>query len=184
MNHDDDYYQTRMNYFLEHCVLERPMSGSFSGRTPLSIFLEKNPQMTFQDSPSAVLWRNFCGFRHGVFQVVKAGSNQIVINDLLADRKLSIGSKSGETLRYFPRKSIFQGFIFGQGDHYVLGQGLIIHPEMANSQILKFIKNHKIYPRFAASELARFLAQTNMRYLRMQHVNPDAIYATISPSVK
>lgn len=179
VNHEDDFYQARMNYFLEYCILERPMTGNLSGRSPLSVFMERNAQITSGDNSAASLWRTFCGFRHGVFQVVKSGENQIIIVDLLTERKLKVKSKAGETLKYFPRKSIFQGFIFGNGDQYVLGQGMIIHPEMASGQIMKFFKNHKKFPRFSAGEMAKMMALTNMRYLRMQHVNPHVIYGQI-----
>jgi hypothetical protein len=180
VNHEDDFYQARMNYFLEYCILERPMTSSPGMRSPLSVFLEKNAHMTSGDDQTADYWRRFCGFRHGIFQVVKAGASQITVMDLLADGELTISSKSGETLKYFPRKSIFQGFVFGLGDRYMLGQGMIIHPEMACGQILKFFKNHKKFPRFAAGEIAKLMALTNMRYLRMQHVNPNVIYSQIS----
>lgn len=180
VNHEDDFYQSRMNYFLEHCILERPMTGNASLRSPLSVFLEQNASITSGDTRGGELWRSFCGFRHGVFQVVKAGEDEITVLDLLAERKVKIKSKAGETLKYFPRKSIFQGFIFGHGDHYVLGQGMIIHPEMAVGQIMKFFRNHKKIPRFSAAEISRMMAQTNMRYLRMQHVNPNVIYSGIS----
>ncbi len=180
VNSDDEFYQTRMNYFLEHCVLERAMTGHAGGRSPLSVFLEQNSDLTANDDASARHWRSFCGFRHGLFQVMKTGEKEIMVMDLLAERKLKISSKAGETLKYFPKKSVIQGYIFGQADQYVLGQGLIIHPEAATQQILKFLKNHKKYPRFSAQEIARLMAQTNMRFLRMQHVNPAVIYSGIS----
>lgn len=180
VNHEDDFYQARMNYFLEHCILERPMTGQASGRSPLSIFLEQNPDLTASDYPAATIWRAFCGFRHGLFQVLKSGENEILVLDLITERKLKITSKAGESLKYFPKKSVIQGFIFGHGDQYVLGQGMIIHPETATGQILKFLKNHKKVPRFSASEIAKMMAQTNMRYLRMQHVNPAIIYSGVS----
>jgi hypothetical protein len=180
VNPEDDFYQARMNYFLEHCVLERPMTAVAAGRTPLSVFIEQNDQLTSGDDTTSSLWRRFCGFRHSLFQIEKSGPDQITIKDLLSDKTIKIYSKAGETLKYLARKSIFQGFIFGQRDEYVLGQGLIIHPDLASKEIHKFLKRHRKYPRFAAKEVTRMLAQTNMKYMRMQHVDPAVIYQAIS----
>ena len=180
VNPEDDFYQARMNYFLEHCVLERPMSGLAAAGSPLSVFFAENSGLTQGDDAASEIWRNFCGFRHSLFQVIVTGDHSITIRDLIADRSIQTRSKSGETLKYLRKGSIFQGFIFGHHGQYVLGQGLIIHPELANKEILKFLKQHRKFPRFAPSEIARMMAMTNMRFLRMQHVNPAVIYHSVS----
>jgi hypothetical protein len=180
VNSEDDFYQARMNYFLEQCVLERPMTSHVGGRTPLSFFIEKNAHLTAGDDKNAEVWRSFCGFRHCLFQVIKTGSDSILVKDLVANKVIQIQSKAGETLQYLRMKSIFQGYIFGHHNQYVLSQGLILHPELANKEILKFIKQHRKSPTMQTTEITRVLAQTNMRYMRMQHVNPTVIYRVIS----
>ena len=180
VNSEDDFYQARMNYFLENCVLERPMTAVAGGRAPLSFFIEKHSHYTTGEDENSSVWRAFCGFRHSVFQVVKAGANGIVVRDLMADKIIKIQSKAGETLQYLGAQSIFQGYIFGHHNQYVLSPGLILHPELANNEILMFIKQYRLNPRVQPQEITRLLAQINMKYMRMQHVNPKVIYSGIS----
>ena len=180
VNPEDDFYQARMNYFLEHCVLEHLMDDKAGSRAAISRFFEENAYLTSGEDPESAIWRAFCGFRHSLFQVVKTGAESIVVVDLIANKTLRIQSKAGETLKYLSKKSIFQGYVFGHHDEYSLGQGLILHPELANAEILKYMRQHHRYPRVASGEITRRMALTNMRYLRMQHVNPDVIYHAIS----
>ena len=180
VNSEDDFYQARMNYFLENCVLERPMTAVAGGRTPLSFFMEKHSHYTIGEDKNASVWRAFCGFRHSVFQVVKSGANGIVVRDLLADKIIKIQSKAGETLQYLGAHSIFQGYIFGHHNQYVLSPGLILHPELANKEIIMFIHQYRLAPKVQPHEITRLLAQINMKYMRMQHVNPKVIYSGIS----
>jgi hypothetical protein len=180
VNPEDDFYQSRMNYFLEWCVLERPLSLNAAGRAPASIFFEKHPDITNLENPSSSSWRAFSGFRHSIFEVVEAGSDCIEVVDLCSGKLAKVVSKSGETLRYLSKGTIFQGYLFGHHAHRMLGQGLIIHPELAYKQIKRFLKDHQRLPRFSSAEICRFFAMTNMRYLRMQHVNPAVIYQSIS----
>lgn len=180
VNSEDDFYQARMNYFLENCILERPMTAVSGGRTPLSYFIEKNALYTAGEDENSAVWRAFCGFRHSVFQVTKSGANAIVVKDLVADKVIKIQSKAGETLQYLGANSIFQGYIFGHHNQYVLSPGLILHPELANKEILMFIKQHRGAPKIQPSEIMRVLAQINIKFMRMQHVNPKVIYRAIS----
>lgn len=177
VNPEDEFYQARMNYFLEYCVLERPMT-SVNGSTlaPVTRFFEVHNDVTRGLEAGAATWINFSGFRHGVFQVLKSASEMLVVKDLVTERSFKIVPKAGETLQYLRKKSIFQCFVFGNFDRKYLGQGLIVHPDGANVEILKFLKKHKKSPTLKHPELMRNLAALNMRYLRMQHVDPTVIY--------
>jgi len=181
VNPEDEFYQARMNYFLEHCVLERPMTGGAeSGLAPVTRFFEGHGAITKNLEDGAATWMNFSGFRHGVFQVLKSGAEMMMVKDLITDRSFKIVPKANETLQYVSKKSIFQCFVFGNFDRKYLGQGLIVHPEGANPEILNFFKKYKKYPNVRPSEVLRNLALTNMRFLRMQHVDPAVIYRNLS----
>lgn len=181
VNPEDEFYQSRMNYFIEHSVLERPMNTLMGGGlAPVSRFLEENADLTSRSHEGADVWVSVSGFLHGVFEVIKAGDDVMVVRDMISDRSFKVASKAGETLKYLKRKSIFQGFVFGNLDRRVLGQGLIVHPEQAGKEIHKFIKKFRKYPTIKPSDVLRVLAATNMRFLRMQHVNPAVIYSSIS----
>lgn len=173
---EDPFYQDRMNYFLEHSVLERTMTGNVEGLTPFMAFIKESSGLQLLKDKS---WQSFCDFRHSVFEIVKSGSTQIVIRDLLTMRTYKIVPKDQETLKFMAKKSIFQGFIFSSGDVYRLGQGIIIHPEKSRKQILKFMNAQKKNPKFTESEILRMTAFANMRLLRMQHVDPAIIYGGI-----
>lgn len=181
VNPEDEFYQSRMNYFIEHSVLERPMNTSTGGGlTPVSRFLEENFHLTSSSQDGADVWVSVSGFLHGVFEVKKAGDEAMIVRDLISERSFTVTSKAGETLKYLKRKSIFQGFVFGNLERRVLGQGLIVHPDPASKEIHKFIKKFKKYPTIKPNDVLRILAATNMRFLRMQHVNPAIIYSNIS----
>ena len=180
VNPEDEFYQSRMNYFLEYCMLERTMTGRADGLAPISVFFDQHSDITQGDDANALIWRNFSGFYHGVFQVRNSGEKQVEAMDLLTEKKFLLVSKAGETLKYLRNKTIFQGFLFGTLNRRCLGQGLIVHPELANKEIHKFIKKYLKYPLVSSNEVLRLMAQTNMRLLRMQHVNPAVIYQSIS----
>ena len=175
---DDPFYQDRMNYFLEYSILERPMTGHPNRLTPFMAFIKESSGVQLLSHRN---WQSFCDFRHSLFEVVKAGATQIVIRDMLTERLYKVAPKENETLKFMTKKSIFQGYLFASGNElYRLGQGLIIHPERARKQIVKFTKVQRRLPRFTESEILRMIAFTNMRFLRMQHVDPAVIYGTIS----
>lgn len=175
---DDACYQDRMNYFLEYAILERPMTTHPYALTPFMAFVKESSGIQLLSSKS---WQSFCDFRHSIFEVVKAGATQIIISDMLTGRLYKVVPKESETLKFMIKKSIFQGFLFSAGeDVYRLGQGLIIHPERARKQLVKFAKTQRKLPRFTEGEILRMVAFTNMRFLRMQHVDPAIIYASIS----
>lgn len=175
---DDAFYQDRMNYFLEYAILERPMTGHPGRLTPFMAFIKESSGVQLLAHKN---WQYFCDFRHSLFEVMKSGANQIIIRDMLTDRHYKVAPKESETLKFMNKKSIFQGYLFASGnDLYRLGQGLIMHPDRARKQIMKFAKVHRKLPRFTESEILRMIAFTNMRFLRMQHVDPAVIYGTIS----
>lgn len=179
VNPEDEFYQSRMNYFLEWCVLERTMSKNVFHRAPISFFFESQRQLKKLASTTTELWMDFSSHRHSVFEVVNPGEDKIEVLDLWAAKLTTVIPKSGETLRYLRKGMIFQGFLFGHHDKRVLGQGLIIHPDRAYKQIIRFFKENGRSPRFSAVDICRNLASTNMRYLRMQHVDPTVIYEKI-----
>lgn len=175
---EDPFYQDRMNYFLEHCILEQPMTENADGLTPFKSYMKESSGARLLSHKS---WQSFCDYRHSLYEILKSAASQIIIRDLLTGRQYKVVPKESETLKFMAKKTIFQGFIFSLShDEYRLGQGLIIHPDRARKQILKFMKAQKKVPRFSEHEIVRMMAMTNMRFLRMQHVDPANIYAQIS----
>jgi hypothetical protein len=180
VNSDDEFYQVRMNYFLEHCVLEKSNDGSTKNSSAaVTNFFEQNPDLTRGDDESVKTWIDFIGFRHSIYQVQKSGAELLVVKDLITERSFNILPKNGETLQYLNSKSIFQGFVFGNFTNKNLGQGLIVHPEAANQKIIKYINKRKSSRPFNRSDIFTSLAAANMRFLRMQHVDPAVIYGSL-----
>jgi hypothetical protein len=181
VNPEDDFYQARMNYFIEWCVLERPIKGD----QPLNVLVSEffrtfRQELASCSGDASHFWQSFASFKHGVYQICNSTDQMIEVQDLCLGGKFKVVSKAGETMKYLRKKMIFQGFIFGLHDRRYLGQGIIIHPELAESQLHKYFKQHRRLPRLSPHEIARVMASTNMRYLRMQHVNPAVIYQSIS----
>jgi hypothetical protein len=169
---DDPFYQDRMNYFLEYCVLERPLTGVASKETPLNAYLEGShaenhlPEMALIGE-----------FRHSIFEVVSSGDKKILLKDLQTNKKHPVRTKGKETFKFLQKGTIFQGYIFGTNPNAYLGQGMILHPKAILKTLKKYIKNLKKASTYGELELLQQLALTNMRYLRMQHVNPTLLYS-------
>lgn len=173
---DDSFYQDRMNYFLEYCILERAMQGESSDCTPLIKYLQQARLSADQNK----VWQNFSDFFHSIFEVQKSTTDALVIKDLMNDAYFTIHPKNSESLKFITKRTIIQGYIFAGEDAHYLGQGLIIHPDRARKVIAKYIKEKKKSGRIVEEQILRQLALTNMRYLRMQHVDPANIYNSIS----
>jgi hypothetical protein len=168
---EDEFYQMRMNYFLEWCVLERPVSGRTDGQTPSSLFLQDTSNESQKESRE--FWASVVGaHRHSVFEVIASSDTVIIVRDLLARHIYRIMSQPGVTLKFFVRKMIFQGFIYGFGGLYRLGSGYIIHPDGARYTITRQIKSRDC----PESDVLKKLALVNMRFRRMQHVESKQIY--------
>ena len=171
---EDEFFQDRMNYFLEHTILKRPMTGLRNGCTPIVGYMDDIGSLLNSADPA---WQSFCDFRHTIFEVAKVGSSQISVKDLLSDQVLAIVPKANETLKYVEKKSMIQGFVYGGANNQnFLGQGLIIHPSRARKTILKQVKAHKKKPQRSDADFLTMLARNNLKYLRMHHVDPAIIY--------
>lgn len=171
---EDSFYQDRMNYFLEVCILERPLTGSASGLTPLGQFLSES---SHEGIASPETWQLFREFRHSLFVVIASSDRQILLRDLQSKSRRFVRPKSGETLKYLDKGTIFQGYVFGQELFSHLGQGVIVHPKSTLGTLKKLIKITQTSRRVSELELMRATAMANMKYLRMQHVDPISIYS-------
>ena len=173
---EDEFYQERMNLFLEHCILQRPLTGQGLGRSPMVEFMDDRSITTDR---SSIWWKTLCEFRHTIFEVTKSGSDQIAIKDLITDQTLIVRPKESETLRFVEKRSIMQGFVFRtENGHYCFGQG-IIHPPRARKLIQRAAKEHRKKRPCADATFLTKLALINLKYLRMHHVDPEVIYLAI-----
>lgn len=170
---EDAFYQERMNYFLEYCILERPIKGQSSLMTPLRMFFD---EITGQSVLYPEPWVIFSEFRHSLFEVTKAGENQIQLRDLLSERKYTVRSKCGETLKYLRKKTIFQSYLFGSNGIYYLGQGVVTHPDRARKPLVRYIRSLVKANQMNEMRVLKLASLNNMRYLRMQHVDPAKLY--------
>jgi hypothetical protein len=178
---EDPFYQDRMNYFLEYCVLERPLSGQIGTNLLQSYVKTIAPKTGFSEDS---IWHVFGNYRHSVFEVTKCGDRQVVVRDLLSDARFVLRAKSGETLRYLSSKLVFQGFVFADGLVYRLGQGQIIHPPAARRKVIKCIKGLRKSNSLRDHAFLQQLGHLQMRYSRMQHVNAADLYGQYLPFAK
>lgn len=168
---EDESYHARMSYFLDHYLLERETSAGA------------------EVSGASVPWRVYCqesakcrpgwelsSFCHSLFEVKKAG-RWLEVRDMLSSKKLNLQHKNSQYQEDFKKGDIFQGFLYGTGERFVVSNGIIFHPERARVVIKAQAKKFCAGARQGQSELLARLARQQIRYLRHSHVDPRAIYA-------
>lgn len=182
--HDDPFYETRINYFFDFFLLERPLSTAKASRidsppTPLSVFL-RHLELGEIKLPAVVVERfqQLARFRHGLFQVLKVKDQEMVVRDLLSQEKIKIVSKTGETYRCFAKKDLLQTFIFQKQNDAQLSQGVIQHPPKAARTIKKRLKIDMKDPLFSLNATLSKLARQQLRFLRHRHVDAVLLYQT------
>jgi len=181
---EDEFYETRMRYFLDWFLFFRslPAHSNRLGQvvTPFEIF----PRHEVLARPgvsarTAEFISALATCRHSLFQVSKVRDDSMQIVDLLeGGAKISIRPKSNESFRAFAAKDVFQGFLFGAGQTVFMSQGLIQHPRSVSSTILKMLKSARKVPGFQAQGILSRLASVQLRAVRHSHVDPVAIYST------
>lgn len=170
--HDDPFYNSRINYCLDHFLFERQVTGR--GLTPFLLFMDR-----FASELPADLRRRLAALadhRHSLFRIVKLLPTSMVIEDLLQPSKLSVVARRGETFRGLEKKVMFQGFVFRDGDVWQLSHGIVLHPSRAQRLIAKFLKLTKKTGEFASTAWLWRLASLQIRHLRHRHVDPKVIY--------
>jgi hypothetical protein len=182
--HDDPFYETRINYFFDFFLMERPV---LSGRaveglgpvTPLGLFLRRCDLGEIH-VPAAALagFQRLARFKHGLFQVLKVRDHTMTVRDLCTREKYQVVAKSDETYRGFEKKDVFQGFLFTQADLAFLSQGIVQHPVKAARVIKKRLKAALKAGAFELQSMLSKLARQQLRYLRHRHVDPVLLYQT------
>ncbi len=178
--HDDTFYDTRMTYFFDHFVFERPLSSRSGGplATPYEHFLaavcDQNVTVT---PPVSALLLQLRDYRHSLFQIAKLDLKKMVLTDLLVPCRVTVTAKPGETFIGLDKKTIFQGFVFPHGEESQLSPGIVLHPQRGSRLIKKFVKQAQKTENFSRKLTLARLASLQLRYLRHRHVDPKSIYA-------
>lgn len=182
--YDDSFYDTRISYFIEHFLFERPISGlgrtyAVTGMIPYQLFISKALNDTTIDERTKVIISSLAQARHSLFQVQKVRPSTMIIKDLLIPQKIQISAKSDESYRAFNTGTVFQGFIFRLPEACHLGSGLIIHPNRAKAIIRRYITAAKINGATPEYPLLCKLATLQLKQLRHQHVDAKIIYQSL-----
>lgn len=168
--YDDSFYETRMEYFVDYFLLERPLSVPHEGDICLT------PYHAYQKLVDQNLMSELEGFRHSLFQIAKVTEKKLIGYDLINDKKIEVFARPQESFRAIFKKEFMQGFVYTSelGTH--LSQGMIFHPLKANRFIRKQLKTSKNATDFDASTFLSALAKLQLRHLRHAHVDPRRIY--------
>jgi len=184
---DDPFYDTRMSYFFDVFVFERPLASpraaeyGLASATPYELFIAhvRDPA---RGVPPAVVERlaRLGGFRHALFQIVKLQERTMVVQDLTRPERARhvVTARAGDTFRGLEKKAIFQGFLFPIGDVDQLSHGLVLHPQRANRIIRRFVRLGQKGENFSRRIALAKLANVQIRHLRHRHVDPKIIYQT------
>ncbi|MCX6115958.1 MAG: hypothetical protein NT027_00300 [Proteobacteria bacterium] len=177
---EDDFYQIRMSYYLEIAVLAHFVEIKSVKLTLVSHYF------AIHTSELKVLakWSLFASSRHSLFQVLRTSPSKIIVKDICYNAKHTIYTKSGETLKYFEKDSIFQGFIFLSGHSAYMGQGMIFHPKTTNKFLHKFIRQRLQVNENIDLEFLQQLALAQFRFSKMQHVDAAQVYEKYLSSAK
>jgi hypothetical protein len=169
---EDPFFHRRMAYFLDYFLFERLVDiiGSpYSGKTPFEIYRS--------EAPSCRPGWEMTSFRHSVFQVGRFLPLGFIAEDLMSGVKVTISRKQGERHDGLRSKKLFQGFLYGMGERYVLSRGLIFHPERAARLVGKEVKAAKKSGGLDRPRLLSRLARQEIRCLRHPHVDARLIYS-------
>jgi hypothetical protein len=173
--HDDTFYDTRMSYFFDALVFERPMPAEKA--TPYELFLAQARAGQPPFAPAVIERLTWLGdFRHSLFQIVKLQEKSLTVVDLIGTGKLTVSAKPGETFRGLDKRNLLQGFLFRFGDEQQLSAGLILHPQKVTRVVKRYLKTAQKAGTFSRRAALAKLASVNLRHLRHRHVEPKAIY--------
>jgi hypothetical protein len=181
---EDSFFLTRMNYFIDFFLFERPLPKGksvaleLSDQTPFDVFQRFGRTEVPSFSPSIAERLNDLGsFSHSIFLVSKIRDQEMFVTDLLNGERLIIRPKETETFKGFCKKDIFQSFIFNYDRKHRLGSGVIIHPAEARKTIRRYLKDAQKSPEYHRNKVLYRLARQHIRHLRHGHVDPRLIYA-------
>lgn len=181
--HDDDFYNSRISYFIEHFLFERPISGVgqaelMKGLIPYQLFINKAIEAQSIDETAKAIFASLMHARHSLFEVEKTNHSSLIIRDILIPQKIQIMAKQGENFVAFEPGIIFQGFVFRMPKKCHLGGGLIVHPSRAKNLISHFIKKTRKTGPTAEFPFLCKLAKIHLKHIRHQHVDVKSIYDT------
>lgn len=173
--HDDAFFGSRMSYFLNFYLFERPIKSSGSRAiSPVRFYLDTNPERTTAVAIQAIHELSLC--MHGVFQVLKVKDEEGIFLNLLNNEKIPM--KLPKTYRLFGLKKnqVLQGFIFRTNTGYHPAAGIAYHPDGTLRLIKKLIKMTPKTPEPDHLAILGRLAATQLKATRMKHVDPKTIY--------
>ncbi len=127
---DDKSYEARMGLFLEWFIFDRTIPGK--GETPLEILIRKSDDHGLPDELKNV--KKFAENFHGLFVVKKIRDGEVVVLNLLDDKKYNVIELEGKLL--FQKNDLFEGrIVFLEGKYFFTGN-FCFHPR----EVEKFIK--------------------------------------------
>lgn len=175
--HDDRFFGSRMSYFTNYYVFERPVKLSDSkNSSPIRFYLDTNPERKSADEIAAVHNVSLC--IHGVFQVVKVKKDDAVFENIISKERIPVKLPNSYRMFGLSKNQILQGFVFRTPDGYHPAAGIFSHAEGVEKVIKKAIKKHQKETEFDHLQFLGRLAATQLKSVRMKHVDPKAIYKT------
>lgn len=171
--HDDPPYRTRISYFLDFFLFERPLGSAETcdageWLTPFNAYNQRNKKTTAGGISS---------HRHSLFEVIKTGDESVLLRDMLNNERITVTARQGQSLKLLSKKQIFQGFLYHtEEERWVLSQGLLFHPanvwKLLNKTTKRLLKSSDLDELEALTRFARL----ELRTLRHPHVDARRTY--------
>jgi hypothetical protein len=176
--YDDPFFGSRMSYFINYYLFERPVSKNGSKNiSPVRFYLDTNPERTDAAAIQATHELSLC--IHGIFQVIKIKSSEdAIFLNLLTQDKIPMRLPKNYRLFGLKKNQILQGFLFRTQNGYHPAAGIAYHPDGVLPILKKAIKaEFKSLDADHLSFLGRS-ASTQLKATRLKHVDPKTIYKT------
>ena len=175
---EDPFYEMRMSYFLDYFVFLRALPSGAGAPTAFLRFGNEVARMFDSDGSAAGrLVQAMESFRHSLFEIANVpAANSMTIRDMRTGTPYQVRRKSNESFCGFTRDTVFQGFVFPDGTHAYLGNGLIMHPPQVITMIRKFVKKEERSPDFDEQATLARLAWVQLKAMRHSHAGAKRIY--------
>jgi len=176
---DDDFYGTRIRYFIEYFLFERLQKFAFLNHLtcPLYAFYQiADPGALDKKILHALL--EIRNNEHSLFQILKSDQNSIYIRDLLFPESpiRTIEPAPNQFFVGLEKNDIFQSHIFRLDHRYHLSDGLILHSKKSLEVLNRIAKNNKKHNEHSKLKFLFHCASGQLTMIRRKSISSQYAY--------
>lgn len=179
--YDDPFFDTRMSYFLDFFLFERPLDSTAChsvSLTPFQAFLDSSIFFNGKFDPNFMRQCFDIGAtKHTLLEIMTSSPIEITVCDLVERKKLKLTPRTGMTFEGLKKKAIIQGFLTPFGRRVYLGRGVLFHEKEVSPIIKANVKRLSKLDRPDYMALLGDLAVRQLRFLRQRKVDIKSLYS-------